>query len=204
MTAYLDGLAEEHWIEDPLRHPFFQWPAKGWQQAQWHRMKGLQEGEDPDFAADQLYEPPEGKPLRRSKISSTADERIEELQFPYTRVRETWRLSPARDWDSAPPRRGGRRWQLVSRELVALKANPFWFGHDLYHPAHADEGGPFTIGRVIHSSRGVGTRQYIGGVAVYNRALSPKEMAKLAAIGREGSAGQGRLRLLHTGTPAEP
>jgi hypothetical protein len=29
VTACLDGVAEDYWIENPERHPFFQWPARG-------------------------------------------------------------------------------------------------------------------------------------------------------------------------------
>ena len=75
--------------------------------------------------------------------------------------------------------------------------NPFWFPHDLYDPGAAEGGGPFTIGRVIHSSRGNGTRQTIGGVAVFGRALSAREMRRLAAIGRGGAQPRGAFRLLH-------
>ena len=53
----------------------------------------------------------------------------------------------------------------VARDLVALRLNPWWFPHDLYSPKDAESGGPFTIGRVIHSSRGVGFTGWIGGVA---------------------------------------
>jgi hypothetical protein len=56
------------------------------------------------------------------------------------------------------------------------------YPHDLYTPKDAQSGGPFTIGRVIHSSRSVGYTGWIGGVAVFNRALRAEEMAKLAAI----------------------
>ena len=44
------------------------------------------------------------------------------------------------------------------------------------------DGGPFTIGRVILSSRSVGFTSYLGGVAVFNRALSKKEKKQLATI----------------------
>ena len=73
---------------------------------------------------------------------------------------------------------------MAARELIAIKANPFWFGHDLYQPKTMEEGGPFTVGRVIHSSRGVGFTGWIGGVAVFGRAASSKEMQRLADIGR--------------------
>jgi hypothetical protein len=149
VTAYLDGKATDYWVDDPAKHPFFQWPAKGW--------------------AEGLYRPPEGKPLSRTVVSESGGERVELHQFPFTRVRVTLR--------------GGKP---VNRELAALRVNPFWFGHDLYSPAAAEDGGPFTIGRVIHSSRSVGATGYIGGVAVFDRPLSAKEMERLAAIARQG------------------
>jgi hypothetical protein len=79
-----------------------------------------------------------------------------------------------------------RKGEPVKRELVALRANPFWFAHDLYAPARVEDGGPFTIGRVIHTGRSVGFTGYIGGVAVFDRALRAGEMERLAAIARSG------------------
>ena len=89
--------------------------------------------------------------------------------FRFTKVRVTLRR--------------GRK-SAVKRELVALRVNPFWFGHDLYAPRLPEDGGPFTIGRVIHSSRGVGLTGYIGGVAVFGRALSAQEMKRLSEVAR--------------------
>lgn len=186
VTAYLDGIAEDYWIDDPAAHPFFKWPAHGWKQAHLRKLPGLQEGEDPQFPADQFYTPPEDKPLRRRRISSSPTERVWEVSYPFTRLRITEQRSPAGDW------------RETSRELLALRANPFWFGHDLYRPRIPDEGGPFTIGRVIHSGRSVGTVAILGGVAVYNRALSSAEMRKLAAIGFAGKGSSRRARLLST------
>ncbi|QOY89762.1 LamG domain-containing protein [Paludibaculum fermentans] len=174
VTAYLNGKATEYWIENPQKHPFFQWPAKGWQQAQFHRQPGLQEGEDPSFPADQYYEPPETKLLHREVEQSTPASRRELQTFRYTKVRVTWQ------------REGKGPWRVVQRELVALKANPFWFGHDLYNPRTKEEGGPFTIGRVIHTSKSVGFTGYIGGVAVFDRALTPNQMQRLAEITKPG------------------
>ncbi len=85
---------------------------------------------------------------------------------------------------------------MASRELVALRVNPFWFGHDLYKPSRPEEGGPFTIGRVIHSGRSVGTVALIGGVAVFHRALTAAEMRKLASIGFNGKGASRRASLL--------
>lgn len=118
------------------------------------------------------YAPPEGKPLRREK---TADGEI--LTFAFTKVKVT----------RVP---GGG----AARQLVALKANPFWFPHDLFTPAGADRGGPFTIGRVIHSSRSVGFTGAIGGVAVFKRALSAKELARIAKVGRAADGSYELLR----------
>jgi hypothetical protein len=46
-----------------------------------------------------------------------------------------------------------------------------------------EQGGPFTIGRVIHSNRHATLSAWIGGVAVFDRPLSDEEMKKLATIG---------------------
>ncbi len=54
--------------------------------------------------------------------------------------------------------------------------------HDLYTPKDAQSGGPFTIGRVIHSGRSVGFTGWIGGVAVFNRALSAETLKELAEL----------------------
>jgi len=138
VSSSLDGKETEYWIDEPDKHPFFQWPAKGWREGS--------------------YSPPEKKPSSRQVIS----EGVEILTYPFTKVRVSTK----------------------GRELVALRANPFWFPHDLFTPKGADHGGPFTIGRVIHSSRGVGFVGEIGGVAVFNKALSLAQLQKLAAVGR--------------------
>ena len=70
----------------------------------------------------------------------------------------------------------------MSRELIALRLNPWWYPHGLYSPADDGSGGPFTIGRVIHSSRSIGFTGWIGGVAVFNRALDGKELKTLATL----------------------
>ena len=74
-----------------------------------------------------------------------------------------------------------------------MRLNPWWFSHDrLYTPANDGTGGPFTIGRVIHSSRGVGFTGWIGGVAVFNRALGADELAKLAQLRSLATTASGR------------
>jgi hypothetical protein len=177
VTAYLDGKASELWIDHPEAHPFFQWPYKGWVQAQLHRIPGLQPGEDPAFPKDQFYEPPEGRPLSRTVIEERGDQRVELHVFGFTKVRVTLRGD-----------------LVVKRELAAIRVNPFWFAHDLYTPPSLRDGGPFTIGRVIHSGRNVGFTGYIGGVAVFGRALSAQQMRRLAAIGRGAPISLNTLR----------
>lgn len=113
------------------------------------------------------YRPPEATSLSVQVLAERGDERVELHSFEFTKVRVTLRSGA-----------------VVSRELVALRTNPFWFPHDLYMPPAAEDGGPFTIGRVIHTSRSVGFTGYIGGVAVFNRALSAEQMEALALIAR--------------------
>ena len=183
VTAYLDGRATEYWIDNPQRHGFFKWPANGWLQAELRRAPGLQEGEDPSFPEAQFYTPPETKVLKREVIERSAARRVELLTYEFTKVRVTM------DKD-------GSQWRQTRRELVALKVNPFWFGHDLYAPASIQDGGPFTIGRVIHSGRTVGFTGWIGGVAVFGSALSAKEIWRLSRIGFDATAKSGGPRLL--------
>ncbi len=171
VTSYLNGKATDYWIENPEEHPFFQWPAKAWLQAELRRQPGVQDGEDSAFPADQLYQPPEKKPLRRKVIQEDSNQRVELQEFEFTKVRVTY-----------PKRTGKPDFGAPRRHLVALRANPFWFGHDLYTPASVERGGPFTIGRVIHTSRGVGFTGYIGGVGVFGRALSNGEMLRLSRV----------------------
>jgi hypothetical protein len=136
VTSSIDGIETDYWIDNPDKHPFFQWPAKAWREG--------------------TYRPPEGKPLRRETIGGR-----EVLTYKFTKV-------------AVDPRTG-------ERTLLALRVNPFYFPHDLFTP---ESGGPFTIGRVIHSSRGTGFIGWIGGVAVFDRSLKPKHLKRLAAIGR--------------------
>lgn len=86
----------------------------------------------------------------------------------------------ARAWERGeyrPPREFVR---VENGRLAALRANPYWFPHDIYSPADLNAGGPFTIGRVIHQGRSNGFVGAIGGVAVFRRALSPGDMRRLA------------------------
>jgi hypothetical protein len=98
-------------------------------------------------------------------LRESGDERVELREHRFTKVEVTLRDG-----------------QEVARDLVALRLNPWWFPHDLYTPRDAQSGGPFTIGRVIHRSRGVGFTGWIGGVAVFDRALSALELEKMSEL----------------------
>lgn len=173
VTAFLDGKADPRWVEQPARDRFFTFAANAWKQARLARFPGLQEGEDPAFPADQRYAPPEETPLEEVVESDADGRRVVVRTYAFTRVRV--RLTRLAD---------GSLREEPDAELVALKVNPYWFGRTLYSPPTADEGGPFTIGRVIHSNRHSTMLAWIGGVAVYARALAGEEMARLAALTR--------------------
>lgn len=116
VTSYLNGVANEYWVENPAESRFYRWAARAWEKGE--------------------YRPP----------------------------REFVRVENGR--------------------LAALKVNPYWFPHDLYAPADESKGGPFTIGRVIHQGRSNGFSGAVGGVAIFGRALSAKEMQRLSGLGR--------------------
>jgi hypothetical protein len=130
----------------------------------------MQEGEDPAFPESQFYTPPEDEPVAVTVVSQSDDERVELREYPFTKLRVTLRRSPAGEWVEA------------DCKLASLRLNPWWYPHDIYTPADATSGGPFTIGRVIHSSRSVGFTGWIGGVAVFDRPLSAAELRGLAAV----------------------
>jgi hypothetical protein len=167
LTGWLNGQDTGRWQENvqkaiPVIH-------NAWRQGHLHREPGLQPGEDPDFPTDQFYNPPEDKPVSVKVLSETDDERVELQEFRYTRVKVTQRKTA----DGA--------WAITANDLADVRLNPWWYPHDsLYTPQNDGTGGPFTIGRVIHSSRSVGFTGWIGGVAVFNRALNAEELNRLS------------------------
>lgn len=170
LTGWLNGRASERWQEDVKTQlpPIY----NAWLQGELHRQPGLQPGEDPAFPTDQFYNPPEDKLVSVKVLSETDTERIELREFRYTRVKVTLRKN------------ANGVLTVLARELADVRLNPWWFPHDIYTPPDAVSGGPFTIGRVIHSSRSVGFTGWIGGVAVFNRALSASEISRLSTISR--------------------
>ena len=165
LTGWLDGASGDRWLENPQKDRLLAFAANAWLQGRLARIPGLQEGEDPKFPADQDYNPPEATPVKVTPLETQGTRRSELREYRYTKVKVT--LEDGRE---------------TGRELVALRLNPWWFPHDLYAPKADGTGGPFTIGRVIHSSRGVGFTGWIGGVAVFDRALTAGELAQLHAL----------------------
>ena len=171
ITGWLNGTDTARWQENvrkaiPAIH-------NAWLQGSLRRQPGAQPGEDPNFPKDQFYNPPEDQPITTKLISETADERVELQEFRYTRVKVTQRKATDGSW------------AVTGRDLADVRLNPWWYSPDsIYTPANDGTGGPFTIGRVIHSGKSVGFTGWIGGVAVFNRALSAPEIQRLSEVGR--------------------
>jgi hypothetical protein len=170
ITGWLNGVAGERWLENPKQDRLISSAYQAYMQGYYARTAIQEPEEDPRFPRDQYYNPPEDAPDWVKVLSETGDTRLELRQYRYTRVQIQWR------------KQADGTWKESGRELVALRLNPWWFPHDIYVPKNDGSGGPFTIGRVIHSSRGVGFTGWIGGVAVYNRALTAEELQRLAAL----------------------
>jgi hypothetical protein len=171
LTGWLNGDAGDRWLENPKTDTHIKSAYNAWLQGRLHREPGLQLGEDPTFPRDQFYNPPEDQLLSTKILSESPDERIELREFRYTRIQVTLR------------RGADGNFTETARDLAALRLNPWWFTHDsIYTPLKDGTGGPFTIGRVIHSSRSVGFTGWIGGVAVFNRALDAAELRALSAM----------------------
>jgi hypothetical protein len=165
ITGWLNGVSGDRWLDHPKKDQLISFAYNAYMQGYFARLPGKQEGEDETFPKDQYYNPPEGEPLSIQVLRESADERVELREHPYTKIEVTLH--------------GGSE---VARELVALRLNPWWYPHAIYTPKDEGTGGPFTIGRVIHSSRGVGFTGWIGGVAIFDRALTENELQNLSAL----------------------
>jgi hypothetical protein len=165
LTGWLNGVSGDRWLDNPKQDKLISFAYNAYMQGHFSKLPGKQAGEDEAFPEDQYYNPPEGEPLSVQVLRESVDERVELREHLYTKLEVTLR--------------GGKE---VTRELVALRLNPWWYPHDIYSPKDEMSGGPFTIGRVIHSSRGVGFTGWIGGVAVYDRALTEREMQTLDSL----------------------
>lgn len=156
VTSWLDGVAADRWLT--TFGGFDQHLLNAWRH-------------DPRVKPEQWYNPPEGTPVKVTVERATDAERVELREFRYTRVRVTLKPDGAGGWTEA------------ARDLAAVRLNPWWFPYDLYSPPSPAQGGPFTIGRVVHTGRSVGFTGWLGGVAVFGRALSAEELRGLAKIG---------------------
>jgi hypothetical protein len=163
LTGWLNGVSGDRWLENPKKDPLISYAYNAYMQGHFAKLPGKQEGEDEAFPKDQYYNPPEGEPLSVKVLRDSPDERVELREYRYTKIAVTLRDE-----------------KEVARNLVALRLNPWWYPHALYSPKDAQSGGPFTIGRVIHSSRSVGFTGWIGGVAVFDRALTAEELMRIA------------------------
>lgn len=170
LTGWLNGVAGDRWLENPKNDRLISSAYRAYMQGHYARTPEREPDEDPTFPRDQYYNPPEDSPVALTVLSKTEESRIELREYRYTKVRVTLRKSAESTFVE------------TSRDLVALRLNPWWFPHDIYAPPDDGSGGPFTIGRVIHSSRGVGFTGWIGGVAVFNHALTAGELRRLAEI----------------------
>lgn len=173
VTSYLDGKTSEYWIDNPSKDVFYNYAANAWKQFQLSKIEGVQKGEDVNFPKDQYYSPPEDKILEEKIVSESNEERIVIREYEFTKLKVILKKDSRGKFNT-----------ISSIEMVAIKANPYWIGKDIYSPQSESEGSPFTIGRVIHSNRHATLSAYFGGVAVYNTALNEKEIEKLSMIGR--------------------
>lgn len=170
LTGWINGVSGDRWLDNPKADKLISFAYNAYMQGHFARIPERQDGEDANFPQDQYYNPPEGEPIATTVLRESADERVERHEYRYAKVEITMSKTP------------DGRWIETGRDLVALRLNPWWYPHDLYSPKDAQSGGPFTIGRVIHSSRSVGFTGWIGGVAIFDRALKADELAKLSAI----------------------
>jgi len=172
VNAYVNGLAEDVWVENPKESRFYQHVYRAWRQGQLAALDGIQPGEDVNYPKDQYYRPPEDEALETKLVEWTSDRVVRLETYSFTKVEATYERKS-----------DGTLGKPLKRELIAMKSNPYFFGYDIYAPKTMEEGGPFTIGRVIHSNRHATLSAWIGGVAVFDRALSDDEMKRLATIG---------------------
>ena len=167
LTGWLDGVSGDRWLDNPQKDRLLSFAANAWLQGRLVKIPGKQEGEDPQFPADQYYNPPEDTPVKVTLLEEKGAKRVELREYRYTKVKVTLLAG-----------------QETDRELTSLRLNPWWYPHGIYVPKDDGTGGPFTIGRVIHSSRSVGFTGWIGGVAVFDRALTAAELAKFHSLAK--------------------
>ncbi|WDQ15786.1 hypothetical protein [Rhodopirellula sp. P2] len=170
ITGWLNGVAGERWLQNPSSDNLLSYAHNAYLQGHYARTPGTQDGEDSEFPPSQYYNPPENNASEIEVLREDGDQRIERRRYRFTEVVVTLE----KDESGA--------FVETNRDLVALRLNPWWYPHGIYSPPDAEQGGPFTIGRVIHSSRSIGFTGWIGGVGVFDRALSEAELKTLADL----------------------
>lgn len=170
LTGWLNAVAGDRWLDDPKADKLISSAYHAYMQGQFARTPGEQPGEDPTFPRDQYYNPPEEQAVTTTAVEAGETERVELREYRFTKVEVTLRKGD------------DGRFIEAGRELVGLRLNPWWYPHAIYSPPDDGSGGPFTIGRVIHSARSVGFVGWIGGVAVFDRALTAEELTRLADL----------------------
>lgn len=165
LTGWLNGESGDRWLDNPKNDKLISSAYNAYMQGHFAKTPEKESAEDATFPNHQYYNPPESEPLSVKVLRESAEERVELREHRYTKIEVTLR--------------DGKE---IARDLVGLRLNPWWYPHDLYTPKDAHSGGPFTIGRVIHSGRSVGFTGWIGGVAVFNRALSAETLQELAEL----------------------
>ena len=114
LIGWLNGESGERWLENPQKDTLLSSAYNAYMQGHYAQMHGLQPGEDTSFPKDQFYNPPEDKPTVVQVVSESANERIERRQYRYTKI------------DVALQRSEDGQWLETSRDLVALRLNPWW------------------------------------------------------------------------------
>ena len=167
ITAWLNGKSGDVWQEDVKTKapPIY----RAWLQGKIGITPGVSGTKDHSFPTDQYYNPPEDNPVSVKIISQSEHERVELQEFQFTRLKVIYHKNEKGDFT------------IFSKDLTEVRLNPWWFPHSIYSPTPS-EGGPFSIGRVIHSGRGVGFTGWIGGVAVFEKALTSEELKKLSDL----------------------
>lgn len=168
ITGWINGVSGERWLDNPQADGLISYAYRAYMQGHYHRTPGIQPGEDENFPTEQFYNPPEGELLDVKLVSQDGSQRIERRRYRYTQVEVTLTETP------------DGKFVETSRDLIALRLNPWWYPHGIYSPPDSTSGGPFTIGRVIHSGRSVGFTGWIGGVAVFDRALTKHELEAMS------------------------
>ncbi len=165
LTGWLNGVSGDRWLDNPKNDNLISSAYNAYMQGHFANTSQREATEDVTFPKDQYYNPPEDEPLHVRVTNESDGKRVELREYRYTKIKVTIEHG-----------------NEITRDLVSLRLNPWWYPHDLYAPKDAATGGPFTIGRVIHSSRSVGFTGWIGGVAVFDRALRADVLRELADV----------------------